>query len=311
MMNRLILVKTFSPVDMAHLYEHLFYGKVSELFTNTGLYQYVDYSLVGKTLQPGIVVIDIELYTADAIELSKTIPNIQIDVNEDAVFSAITQLMAEEERLPSNSNFSALKKELKKLDSIKWTKIDRLALIQPAHLVSRNTKQIFSISNGKPQKSTDLTFAITLDLKVLKEENNLLPLFYELSRILIDNLNATLPYTLGCYSIGDEFKKTSTNISLINTFKVANTKSINITYDDILESAQNLVKDLKKLKVFERHLSSLQKLSYIDAPNLTPNFEDVYNSTGILIGSSGWKYIATIENFKLILNNIHYDVNFS
>jgi hypothetical protein len=307
-MKRLILIKQSNAIDLAHLYEHIFCMRIEEFFYNKHLFQYLDYSLVGKTYHGGVVYIDLELYTQAAISLAKELQALAITLDEATITTAVMQLLAEEEEPLSGTGYDDVKQALETLHEQPWQDIDDVELVDVKG-VRRRTKP-FYIAEGKPLPARKLITGVLIDTAFAATHRELLPLFRQFAWLINSTLQGALPEANGYYSLKDVYKNTKETIGLFNTFKVANTNDMDVQLPDDLETCLEVVHDLQQYGAFAHYMDELCNLSYYDRPNLAPNLEKNYEDTLIFIGPKGWQKIATNENYELLLKHMSIEVKF-
>lgn len=307
-MKRLILIKQSNSVDLAHLYEHIFCMHIEELFYNEHLFQYLDYSLVGKTYHGSVVYIDLELYTEDAITLANKVSTLPITLNEKVLLTAMTQLLAEEEEPLGSTGYDNVKRALEALHEQPWKNVDDIELVDAKNI--RKKTGPFYIAKGKARRARKLTTSILFDPDFATSHRELLPLFRQFAWLILSTLQSTLPEVYGYYSFKDEYKNTKKTIGLLATFKVADADDVEVDIPDTLETCLKVVHDLKQYDVFTRYMDELRKTSHYNNPNLAPNLEKNYEDTSIFIGPKGWQKIATNENCELLLKHMSIEVQF-
>lgn len=307
MMKHLILIKQSPAIQLGHLYEHIFYSHVDTFFCKHHLFPYLDYLLIGKAYYGGIVCIGIELYTKEAIALSSAIPDLAIDINKTTISIAASQILAEKEERIGSTGYDDIKRDLKDLHARPWQNIDDIELIDTKKV--RTKTGSFYIAEGKPLPAKKLTVSIVLNAEFAKVHRELLPLFRQLSLLVILSLQETLADTYGYYSLEDKYKNNGT-ASLSNIFKVPHGAGADVDLSDILQTSIKVVQNLQQYDAFERYMSRLHRTSYYDNPILAPRLERNYEDTLIFIGAKGWRQIATKQNCYDILKNATLEVKF-
>ena len=174
-MKRLILIKPSSSIDLAHLYEHIFCMHIEELFYNNHLFQYLDYSLVGKTYHGSVVYVDLELYTENAIRLANEVSTLTLTLNKKVLFTAMVQLLAEEEEPLGSTGYDNVKRALEALHKQPWQNVDDIELVDAKEI--RKKTSPFYIAEGKARPARKLTTSILLDPDFATSHRELLPLF--------------------------------------------------------------------------------------------------------------------------------------
>lgn len=99
----------------------------------------------------GIICIDIELYTEAAITLSDNLPTLAIELNEETISIAATQILAEKEEPIGGTGYDNVRRALEDLHKQPWQNIDDIALIDTKKI--RKKTDPFYIVEGKARYS--------------------------------------------------------------------------------------------------------------------------------------------------------------
>lgn len=76
MLNK-IIVKQSKCIQLGHLYEHIFCDHLETFLHNQGVFQYVDYTLSGKTYHGGLIYIEVVFYNEHSAQYIDTINNLE------------------------------------------------------------------------------------------------------------------------------------------------------------------------------------------------------------------------------------------
>lgn len=307
-MKRLVLIKQSPAIQLGHLYEHIFCAHVDTFLYEHHLFPFLDYSLTGRTYEGGIIAIMIDLYTDKAIQASDTIASLPIDVNEETIFTAATQILAEKEKPIASTGYDMVAKALTALHDQPWQNIDDLEITDTRRIGKKTGP--FYIAEGKPLPARKLTVSTLLDTPFAASHNELLPLFRQIAWLMTASFQGTLSDTYGFFSHDDAFKNTSLTVAVLNSFSVANANDVDVNISDVLDTCTEVVDDLQKYGAFDRFTQELHTTSYYDRADTAPNFEKNYEDTHIFIGSKGWQKIATKENCDLLLQQTSIEIRF-
>lgn len=294
-------------IDLAHLYEHIFCAHVTNLFYENHLFQRLDYSLTGKTYNGGIIYIEIEFYTKDALALVEKISEIKIDFSETTIYKGHAQLVAEAEEPLGGLGYEKTKQALSDLHNEPWETIDSLGMIDVKAV--RRKAGPFYIADGKLIPARKLTTSVVLDTGFEKSHRELLPLFRQFAWLVTANIQNALCDTRGYFSF-DDFFKNEKKTALTNIFHVAGFPDIHVDVNGDFAVCLRVIQDLKRYEVFQKFTLELCKLSYYNQSNMAPDPETSYEDTLIFMGSNGWKQIATPENCELLLKHMSIELKF-
>ncbi len=296
-MKNLTIIKQYSNIQSAHVYEHLFSRAVNELFFAHGLYKGLDYFLRGTTYTySGLITVDIDAYTPDAIEVLSKVPKLSVDTSLERLSTALTQVIVENDKLLEVSDMDAVRRALIEIDEQGWVSLDDYEAFdeEDAELVDypiKHTKQ-----------STDVE-KITIDVHVEKEsiERKLTPLFWKLSNIII--LTATdiicAKYNTYLDSNSVHSRSSACRAKLLVAGEQTDKEIDAMLWDFLSVSNKIMSSDFK-----DRLVSQLSNLSYSNNFYGAPNTDMVAEDTHIYIGKKGWQSIATVQNIDKILDNI-------
>ena len=307
-MKRLILIKQSPAIQLAHLYEHIFCCHVETFFYQNQLFPYVDYFLAARTLDAGVIYIDLYLYTPAAIALAHRIPGLDIELNQATISIATRQLMAEKEEPLGSSGYDIVLAALAALQAQSWQNIDDVDTIDAKNM--RRRAKPFYLAVGRPIRSRRLSTAVLLDPAFAAEHRELLPLFRQLAWVITASFQADLPDNYGYYSFDDHFRHNRQTTGLFNIFKVARTYGQEVDLAANLVTCLESIADLRRLGGFGRFLAELRQTSYRDRTDYAPDPIINYQDSLIFMGSTGWWTIATSANFDLIMSHVSIELKY-
>lgn len=306
-MKHLTLVKQHPCVQLAHLYEHMFMRSINELFYSNGAFKNLDYSARGVAYeQGGIIIIYIDLYTEKARSLSHRLEDLFIDygANKLHLSTEILRIMTEEDYELEfdlediNRDDGPLLQELDKLHQLPWQHLDQLDIIDSKSI--QLAKSPITLTNYPQAKPEEVLVAIEINNKY----HHLAAVFSELSRIMLFTISFRLCSNYGLYE--DDITGSASPLATTAHLNIlpAETHRINLT------ETQNLIRDtlshMVNSGIKTRLADYLNNLSYSNHPYDAPDNERILTEYGILVGSSGWKKLATTENIDLLLNNCKF-----
>lgn len=303
-MKQTIFIKQCPAIQLAHLYEHLFCSEVDKLFYKNGLFPYLDYSLSGNTHQTGIIYIKLEAYTELAKDFSKNAENIKLSMTNEALSVATSQLIAENEFAYSGSGITEVKKHLETLDNQPWQDIDLIDSIDTKG-TKRQSKPLY-IDTNNPLPAKKMFLRIELDNKATPNFRHLLPLARLMCFFISETYETVLSDKYGLYSLGGEFKNTRNFIGYESIFNIPEGHSFD--KEEILGNVSEIITYIFSSGGFKRFASELAGISHKNASSISPNALYSLTDTGILIGSVGWREIASEKNILLILDSLSFQV---
>lgn len=286
-MQHITLVKTFPPsATIAHIYEHLYYDTLIQLMANHKLISRLDYYITAKTYIPGLVYINIELYTPQGRNIANKLDNQHINLDDSAVAVALLQVMAEEKSTIRGS--ANIFEVLSKLDKKPWLNLDHLDFIDLRE--EHNNKLLANMDTVLKTKNLE----VSLKLQAATT-NDLTPLFAVISHILLANLENSLMDIYGYYAFDESTKSNK----LTSVLRASQEHRPRLT--DELDTCKETITQLLKIRFVER---LVQTLNIIEKGDPRPDELQIYDTTHILVGKKGWRNLATENNIRVVLQNM-------
>lgn len=278
---------------------------VNEFFYKQNIFRFLDYSATGNTYEEGgVVIIDIELYSKEAVKLQHEIKKLKISfgVENQNITQALFQLAAEEPNEIVITNKNKVLQELEMLDETPWQNIQDLETIN-TRAIRRSHIPIYLTSKKIP-KPRELRFSLTLDTSISKSEPELTPLFALITKFLLQNILYFTGMEYGLYANQISNKRTGAVGILLFTKKQAS----DVNIEKISSSVDLLVKRLLAAKTIDKLVSELGSIDYQSHYYMAPDYEKYLHDTDILIGQEGWKRIATRGNINLLIRSTTLEV---
>jgi hypothetical protein len=279
-MERKFLVKQYPALDIAHLYEHLFFKTVTHYFTQHKQYQYVDYSMTAKTTIDGVIIFDFELYTNESKQLFRSLVTLPVHTKEQDIINVLSQLVAEEEKTPHSATIDELQTALGDVDAISWQVFsyepDKTQLTRP----SITPKKSFYFTQEAVIAGPVITVSVEISRKSISKNKDAIIVFNELAKLIIDNLQVFLPDEFGIYSYKDESQDDEKMLRYINLFKTTYTNGTQLVLADIAKSAQEYIRAVMQPEILKRYRDSLpEDSSYpgLDKLMTDQRIEDVFS----------------------------------
>jgi hypothetical protein len=297
-MHNIILIKHHPSVQLAHLYEHLFLMDANELLNSRGLFKWLDFTLSGTTYeQGGTVAIEFKTYNDQAKECISDLRNIKPNFSEPRVNKALMQLHAEEYYQLKASNIEVIIKELKAMDEMKWESLDELNVIN-TRSIRRKQTPLHATRQADDQPITTV-LSLEIDTRVVEADPLALAIFTIASRMILLTANYKIVTETGSYSwhlyAQISGKRVSVDVLTAARFR---------KYKPDLEQTGKMVRDvfgsMHFRGVFDRLVNELHNTSYDHGALKAPNYEQLLNDTGILVGSEGWKGVTKDAIYKVL-----------
>ncbi len=260
-MQKIILIKTHSSVQLAHLYEHLYCTRLKELFYEHKLYKYLDYALSGTTFNNGgLIEIDIELYTPRAIALSHLLQQQKISTNQAAVSTAFTQILAEEESSISTTGFEKVQKALVGLGKSAWQHIDDFDTFDAKAARQKRPPVYVDYSHRLPTRK--ITTTLSLERQFAATHRELIPLFRHIAKLVTFTTQDQLALEHGYYNDEVTFRSTAQRTHIKSILKIANLANETVDLSRDMAHYQAICNRMYTTNAFKTLLDELRSTSY-------------------------------------------------
>ncbi|MCX4699000.1 hypothetical protein [Streptomyces sp. NBC_01373] len=303
----MILFKQHSATGAAHLYEHLFGAAIDDFFYSHRLSPYVDYSFHARTLTGGIVYVDVRFHTEEAKALADQIKGITVRLDTQSITTTVTQVIAElEKAFKITWGVEEIQKELSEIEEKPWQDFADFDELDPK-AITIDAGAFYTLKNAERLPSLNLRTNFTLDQDFADSHRELLPLFWQLARLMNANAKATLHVTTTAYTKNVAHTNTDKTTRLTHDYFIH--RDIHLKASQVLDVACDAIRDLQQTDGIRRFVTNLREGSDSDPYRLAPNPVTVFDQSGILIGAKGWSRITTDENCKLILSHMKVSVS--
>lgn len=296
-MKQVILIKPTRQVQLSHLYEHLYYDALVLHFKKQNLLSYIDYSLHATT-RSDFIHIGISLYTPEAEMQAGVLHTLEAIIDEDSIKRAFIEIIAEKKHNLESvyPNLVPIIALLKDIHFVPWKKIEEISHITPA---GRKPSQTVKVTN-KRAAVKNMHCSLIMDSDFVKSQPHLLPLFSIVARIIHDNLMDELSFKYGYYFINSLQTYTKLAAKESHTYTALKAAIPKLTHEDA--TCRDFIQELLAKGMVQRTVSHLTNIKY-STPQAAPDEIQLYEMTGQLIGTKGWREIATQKNVVEILSH--------
>lgn len=308
-MRNLTLIKSHPNVQLAHLYEHLFVRQIDDYFYTHHLFEPVDYLSRGATYeQAGIVTVDIDFYSDAAWSRRDAVTDLHVDLGENTknVSQALYQIEAEEPEQLYITDKQQVLDELTKLDSQPWQTLEDYTLFD-----TKGTRRRFEpiyLTNQPQIKKRTIQTTLTLDDQFLYVHRELAPLFNVVGRYILHATDDRVTAHFGFYS--GELSGTAKPLTVSNDMFSIPHKHRPVDVDEVLRLSCDTAHYMLSETVITRIAHELQGITYETSFDSAPDIRRLLLETGVLIGTQGWRQIATPENIRRVLSHTSITVRY-
>lgn len=252
------------------------------------------------------MVIEFAAFTQQAEDTIKDLPTLKLTINEDVMLNAWNQVESEKQELFGHSGFDKIIAGLKELDITPWQTFDQLDIID-VNDVRRQAKP-FYISTDRMKPTKKLTIDFFIQDASTPATRPLLPLANRVLGVIGTNLQYFLTREAGIYFDDESIEYDKKLLTYRLTFKTY--PEFEFTDKELRNSVTYVLDRLHKGGAFQRLCDQLGSPTPSMEYWLSPSIQWVYESTYQVLGSKGWKRIATEKNVKALLYDIQVEAKF-
>lgn len=280
-MQHLTLIKKGTS-KLNHFYEHLYCIELGKELRKHGFYNYTDYRIEARSYHVGFIYITALFYNPKVIasvDLAQIVPIL----SSDAIGLAAMQISAEN-RTSIMYDEKALIADLKQLSAQPWEDLGHSGTHNLRHSKTSNYPHI-SMNPVAKSNFRNMTCKITLDQEYALKNENLLPLFREVSNALLYNLSDLFTDTYGYFGLGNKSMYDPSQTSESHTFCTHQKNALSA--EKLLTIAREYV--LNQLQSGFKQSMNAYLASFTDERNYFYNEADIFETTGVLVGKPGWE----------------------
>lgn len=308
-MKYFTIVKYHPCVQLAHAYEHLFVSTVTEYLYQHNRYKLLDYSLNGETYESGVIVINGECYNNESEKLLNNIATMKADLGSGKsgylpVAQAISQIGAEEPNMLYISSPEEVIKELKKLNTKSWKNIDSVSLLPDTKAINEDVVDLIYPTN----QLSNVNSPLELNIEIKDQPMEICALWYELARFIGLSVGQKICHNFSTYFSGEHVNNDGATMTYTATFSVNRHSQPEISLEEVTLLSRKTINEIITPNVLMRFSTYLSSASYSHNPHFAPDISYTAHNLGVLIGSQGWKNIATSDNMKKILQAVSYSL---
>ena len=304
-MKNTILIKHHSSVQLAHLYEHLFLIKANELLNQRGLFKWVDFTLNGTTFeQGGVISVDFKTYNDMAADCLPDILKLRLEFDEPLIAKALMQIHAEELYELKAGSLAVIKKQLGVIDSMEWQSLDELK-IWNAKGIKRTS---YPLHLTRVESETPVTTKVSLELNQgFSDKDPLnLALFNIMARFILITATYDIAKETGSYSY-QVYSQLSGKKVVVELLTASIFRSKSPDMQEIITYIQDTIQNMKHHGAFKRLEADLQGVSYYRNGPQAPDYEQILNDLGLVVGSKGWRMVDE-EYIENVLKHVCIEV---
>lgn len=280
-----IIKKGTSTPPLNHIYEHLYCIEVGRSLKKRGFVNYVDYRIDARNYHAGFIYITALFYNEDIfnqVDLAKIAPSF----SHDDIELAITQLGAESD-VRVHYDEKQLDAALRELHAEPWENLDSTQIYNWRH-TRRHARSWLFADPIAPSNFRNIECHVMLDQDYASAHEDVLPVFHELAQAILFNLSDILTDTYGYFGLESDSIYDLKTTAEFHTFRIHKKKTLSV--DDLVDVtkgyATRQLDDTFKMK-FNNYLVAIA-----DPRNYYFNELDVFEVTGVVVGTERWKDLA-------------------
>ncbi len=298
---KLFLTKVSHDKQLGHLYEHIFLNVLSDLLRLRGYLSYLDYHLEGEVFASGVVVVKIETYSPILnSEIGDLVQDLKIDFTADVIAGAALQILAE--KMAGSDGFDEnINQELRKIHDQPWQDLNQVEVLKNQILSYDNYLGLFDASESDFFK-TKLEFRIKVD-----DGSNLAPLAVFISKILISSATEIIENDFWSYLEKVDTKLGQGEVIASAIFWTSKKQPLEI--DERVGAVKSMLGQMSSDEVVNRIKYSLGNVQYSNGGVPAVGVVELGRLAGVIVGSLGWKNLATVDNIRFMLSGIEVQLS--
>lgn len=282
---------------------------VTEYLYQHNRYKLLDYSLNGETYESGVIVINGECYNNESEKLLNNIATMKADLGSEKsgylpVAQAISQIGAEEPNMLYIGNPERVIKELKKLNTKSWKNIDSVSLLPDTKATNEDIVDLIYPTN----QLSNINSPLELNIEIKDQPLQICALWCELARFIGLSVGQRICHNFSTYFSNEHIDNDGVTMTYTATFSVNRYSQSEIDLEEVALLSRKTINDVITPDVLMRFSTYLSSASYSHNPHFAPDISYTAHNLGVLIGSQGWKNIATSDNMKKILQAVSYSL---
>ena len=210
---------------------------------------------------------------------------------------ALSQITAEESEAIFIGDIAMIIDNLRMLNDQSWQELDSVELLPRDTLEDKKLLDLIYVTDQpatKPRK-------IKLQLQFSDPSIELRILWRELAHFLNLSIGQRICQEFGAYFTHEGARDSAGSTTVISTFLI-NPRIMPITQiEEIAASVKRTLETITKPEVLQRFVNYLSLASYYSNPHAAPDENRLLREFGAILGSAGWKKIASVENLTKVL----------
>ena len=142
---------------------------------------------------------------------------------------------------------------------------------------------------------------IKLQLQLSDQSIELRILWRELVRFLNLSIGQKVCQEFGTYFTDESVKDSANSTTVVSTFLVNSHILPATKIEEIAASVKHTLETITMPEVLQRFANYLSLASYSANPHAAPDEDRILREFGAILGSAGWKKIASVENLTKVL----------
>lgn len=266
-----------------------------------GQYKLLDYALNGATYDSGVIIISAECYAKTSAKLLQELAMMKTDFGKAPFYlpisRALSQIIAEEPEAIFIGDVDTIIGELRLLDDQPWQDLDSVELLpKDVHGDKKLLDLMYTTDQSavKPRK-------IKLQLQLSDQSIELRILWRELVRFLNLSIGQKVCQEFGTYFTDESVKDSANSTTVVSIFLVNSHILPATKIEEIAASVKNTLGTITMPEVLQRFANYLSLASYSTNPHAAPDEDRILREFDAILGSAGWKKIASVENLTKVL----------
>jgi len=304
-MKRTILIKIGPNIHVNHLYEHLFCMKMIKDLNDLGLLRYIDYDYDARSYHGGFVWLNITNYSSKTNEIDEYIKSIKVDINEKSITTALNQIAAEKLEIATIDKDYVVSK-IKDMNEMAWSDINSFKYFNDKSI--KRTSKGFYLSKIPKSRIRILQVGAEIN-KNINKADYYVSIFDVIANRVVGILAEGIIDKFGYYPVESKTVSSSDTAKIYETLHLVKDPNVPFRLDNIMHECIGHSRLVSTNGLLDKIYIFLQNANY-EILHSSPDPLAIYENTGLLIGSLGWKNMATKDNIYSVLNSMNIYIKF-
>lgn len=292
------LVKLHNDEHVAHIYEHLYIAALRSALFERGLFAYLDFAVDGAT-HPSFIQIEVSLYTLQAQKVFNDLMPFHAQIDDYFIREAAYEIGIEH-GVEMEGDVAKIKNAIVNLNRTAWSDKNELDSVD---LGLQQGRSIVQYINKKMFLQQLVCRAM---LNETEDYAQITPLFYVAATAVLTNLLLVLNGRYHYYFRRVEAHFNNGKMYLDDVYDGWESYRPKLTTE--VKECQEVLNKLIAENIAGRIKQYLRNVD--DGRQHGPNYDEIVQTTGIIVGAKGWRELADKKKIDSILRNMVIELRY-